>query len=317
MKAKKSLFFGVAIVIVGLIVLVSCDSGTDSDTEIKIGVNQYVTHEIFDAVYAGFKETLKADGREIEIVFKNSNADAMTCHQINQQFVNSDIDVIVALGTPVAQSAINVAGEKVPVVFGCIMDPVGSKLADSLDKPGGNKTGSTNAWPFAKQISLIKKMLPGVVKIGMVTSPGESNCVSGMKIVREAAKEQGIELIEVPITNSGEITAAVKRLINEPVGAIMVSPSSAAFSALDATISLAHANGIAVIGGDETAVEKGSIATYGFSNKQVGVATAEVVLRVLDGERPGDIPVARPKDMDLYFNEDSMKKFNVSMPEGL
>jgi len=291
-------------------------ASNNNSSVIKIGVNQYVAHPILDAVYEGFQEKI-SDESHITIVFKNSNADAMTCRQINQQFVNSGVDIIVALGTPAAQSAVNISKGNIPVVFGAITDPVGAKLADSLDKPGGNKTGTTNRWPFEEQVLLIKKILPDTKKVGVIINPGEENCVSGMKVIREVVKEQGIELIEVPITNSGEIKTAVDRLINSNVEAILISPSNAVFSALDTVINIAIQKKIPVFGGDETAVQKGSVATYGFSNKDVGVATAQVVLKVLSGEKAGDIPVTKPLEVKLYTNKQVANELNIILSESL
>ncbi|NTU50309.1 MAG: sugar ABC transporter substrate-binding protein, partial [Desulfobulbaceae bacterium] len=65
-------------------------------------------------------------------------------------------------------------------------------------------------------------------------------------------------------------------------------------------------------------VERGSIATYGFSYKDVGVATAEIVLEVLKGDKAaGTIPVARPKQNKLFVNAMAIKKAGITIPESL
>jgi len=280
-------------------------------------INQYVAHPILDAVLTGIQERLGQE-KGIEIIVKNSNADAMTCRQINEQFLQQNAAVIVALGTPTAQSAVQLANGKIPVVFGAITDPVGAKLADSLGRPGGNKTGTTNRWPFADQIKLIRDLLPNVKMIGVIVNPGEDNCEAGVKIFRETARELGLTLVETPATNSSEVKTAASVLVSKKVDAIIVSPSNTLFSALNSLISTAEEASIPVIGGDETAVERGSVATYGFGNKDVGVATAEIVIEVLKGERKtGDIPVTCPKQNRLFLNTKALEKAKITVPEKL
>lgn len=288
-----------------------------------VAVNQYVTHPILDAVFEGMKERL-AQEQGIDIIVKNSNADAMTCRQINEQFVRQGPAVIVALGTPAAQSAVQVANGRIPVVFGAITDPVGAKLADSLEQPGGNKTGTTNRWPFSDQVRLIKQLMPQVKTVGVVVNPGEDNCNAGLEVFRTVTKEQGLTLIEIPATNSAEVKAATEVLVSKNVDVILISPSNVLFSALDSMISTAKSAGIPVIGGDESAVQRGSVATYGFSNKDVGVATAEIVLEVLKMERGrrggrdvGSIPVARPKQNSLFVNPEALQRANITIPAEL
>lgn len=319
LNLKQKKFFWVVVpllLLLSLFLIVALNPPHRSESAVTIGINQYVAHPILDAVYEGLKEGISKN-ENIQLIYKNSNADAMTCQQINQQFVNSGVNVIVALGTPAAQSAVSVAKGKITVVYGAITDPIGAKLADSLDKPGGNKTGTTNRWPFEEQVRLINKILPNVQKVGVIVNPGEENCVSGMTVIKRVAQEQGLDLVEVPISNSGEIKTAVDHLINSNVDAILISPSNTVFTALDTVINLALEKNIPIIGGDETAVQKGSIATYGFSNKDVGIATAKVVMRVLKGEKAGDIPVAKPQNVSLYINKEMIAKLKLSIPKDL
>lgn len=265
-----------------------------------VGVNQYVQHPILDAVLKGLQDRLSTEPG-VRVVVKNSNGDALSCQQINEQFVQSKVAVLVALGTPAAQSAVNVAGDT-PVVFGAITDPVGAKLADTLQRPGGKKTGTTNRWPFEDQVALVRKAMPTAKRLGLVVNPGEANCEAGMAVIRAEAKKAGLEVVEAPVANSSEVRAAVESLRGK-VDVMLISPANTVFSALDTLLGVAKESGIPVFGGDESAVTRGSIATYGFSNAEVGRETAEVVLRVLQGKvPPGEIPVARPPTAKLYVN---------------
>ena len=292
-------------------------SSSKTNVSKTVMVNQYVTHPILDAVLTGMQERLGQEAG-IEVIVKNSNADAMTCRQINEQFLQQNPALIVALGTSAAQSAVQVANGKIPVIFGAITDPVGAKLAESLERPGGNKTGTTNRWPFDDQVRLVHELLPNARSIGVIVNPGEENCNAGVEVFRQTAQELGLTLAEAPATNSSEVKTAASVLRGKKVDVILISPSNTLFSALDSLISTAQEAGIPVVGGDESAVERGSVATYGFSNKDVGVATAEIVLEVLNSEKEaGTIPVARPKQNRLFVNATAIEKAGIIIPESL
>ena len=301
------------LVVIGILLLGRSNQGPEK----LVAVNQYVTHPILDAVLEGFQERMDTE-KGIRVVVKNSDADAMTCRQINEQFVRQGSSVIVALGTPAAQSAVQVANGNVPVVFGAITDPVGAKLADSLEHPGGNKTGTTNRWPFAAQVRLIRQLMPKVQTVGVIVNPSEDNCNAGLEVFRNEAAKLGLKLVEVPATNSAEVKTAAQVLAGTKVDVILISPSNTLFSALDSLMSTAETAGIHVIGGDESAVKRGSVATYGFSNKDVGVATAVIVLEVLNNGKPvGDIPVARPKQNRLFINKAAIRRAGITIPSEL
>jgi len=295
----------------------ACSKQVDNEqADYKIGVNQYVQHPILDAVLEGLQSELGSQ-KSYQVIVKNSNADALTCRQVNEQFVQSGVDVLVALGTPAAQSAVAVAGDDVPVVFGAITDPVGAKLADTLETPGGNKTGTTNRWPFDQHVSLVQQLFPNARRIGVVVNPGEANCESGMRVIRATASSRNLSLVEVPVANSAEVRAAVESLKGR-VDVILVSPANTVYSALDTLIGSALNIGIPVVGGDESAVKRGVVATYGFSNEAVGVATAKIVVMITEGDaEPGNIPVGCPPGAKLFYNAKAASEAKVSVPDDL
>jgi len=283
---------------------------------VVVGVNQFAPHPILDAVYRGMADRL-AQEEGVELVTKNSNGDRVACQQINEQFVQNRVTLIVALGTPAAQSAVAVSNGRIPVVFGAITDPVGAKLAESLERPGGNRTGTSNRWPFAQHVQLVRKLFPAATRVGALVNPAEANCEAGMRIIRAIVKDQGIVLVEIPITGSADVVPAVGSMQGK-VDVILISPSNDLFSALDALLGEANRLGIPVVGGDESAVSRGSLATYGFSNEDVGTATAECVLAVLKGDRAaGDMPVSLPPRSHLYLNRSALSAAGVAIPADL
>jgi putative tryptophan/tyrosine transport system substrate-binding protein len=303
--------------IIAIVFITGCDrqKTIEQKSHFVVGVNQYVQHPILDAVYKGLKERLDKE-QNFEIKLKIANADMNMVNQINNQFVNNKVDLIVALGTPSAQSAVKISKD-IPVVFGAITDPVAAKLADSLVKPGGNKTGTSDIWPFEKQVSLIKIVNPQTRIVGIITNPGEENCNAGMYYIRKELDKSGLKYIEVPVSNTSEILSAAKSLVGK-IDMFLVSPSNVVVSGISSLIKVALDNKIPVIGGDRETVENGSLITYGFDNLEIGKETAELVIKILkENKNPGDIPVSKPPIVSLYLNETYLTKLSISIPKDL
>lgn len=312
--------FLVGLALIGILFLSGCGRSERSPTSdgkvYSVSINQFAPHPILDAVYVGLMKRLSEEPA-IQVVTKNANGDRVICQQINEQFFQGKTDLIVALGTPAAQSAVSVTKGVIPVVFGAITDPVGAKLADSLEHPGGNKTGTTNRWPFRKQVTLLRTLFPTLKRVGVIVNPSEANCESGMVVIREAAKALGLELAEIPVTVSAEVVPAVEALRGK-ADVILISPSNDVYVALDALLAAALRLGLPVVGGDESAVSRGSLATYGFSNEDVGRATGECVVQILKGKRQaGDIPISAPPTPKLYLNRDRLAACKVAIPSEL
>jgi putative ABC transport system substrate-binding protein len=286
----------------------------------RVAVNQFVQHPLLDDVLAGLKEELQAsgyeDGKNLQLIVKNASGDQNVTNQINQQFVADKVDVIVPLATPAAQSAVK-ATKDIPVVFGAITDPVKAGIADSLEKPGGNRTGTTDRWPYDKQVKLMRDILPKAAKVGMVFNPGESNTQASLEEIRPALKKYGFTAVEVPVATTNDVYGAVKSLVGR-VDALLIPADNTAVSAFDVIVKVANDKRIPLFAGNVPCVEKGAIATYGVNYKKIGRATGRLVVKILrDKANPGDIPVVVESDSDLIINLSAAKKQGVTIPQEL
>ena len=287
---------------------------------IAIGINQFMQHQLLDDVLKGIMDELteaklsKANG--VNIILKNANGDQNVAVQINKQFISQKVDIIIPLGTPSAQSACN-ATKTIPIVFGAITDPVVAGVADSLGRPGGNKTGTSDMWPYEKQTRLIRQILPYAKKVGVILNPGESNTVASMVQIRSALKKFDFEIIEVPVSQTMEVYGAAKSLVGR-CDAILVPADNTAVSAFESIVKIADEEHIPLFAGSISCVEKGAIATYGVNYYKIGRATGRLAVRILNNkELPGNIPVAVANNSDLIINLKAAKAQNVKIPKNL
>ncbi len=310
MKALKIFLFS----LIAVFILNGCKGKSD---QIKIGVIQYANQPILDSVYSGIKKELaKYDGK-YEIEYQVAHGDPILNTTISKQLVNDSVDIIIAMGTPSAQAVIKDT-KTIPVVFTAITDPVGAKLATTMNKPEGNKTGITNMQPFDKQIELIKIIKPNTKKVGIIINLSEANCVAGMVYVRQALDKFKIPYEELNASTSAEIITCAQSLAKR-CDVFFVSPSNTIYENLGAIKKVAEKNNILVVGGDKSAVQKfGAIGTYTYDFVEMGKNTAELTIKIIEQKlNPGDIPVSRPKNSYLYLNLESAKALGLTIPDSL
>ena len=160
------------------LLLAACGDEGDEASSSKtynIGVTQIAEHPSLNAAYDGFKKALEDAGIEAEYEFQNAQGDGNNNTTIATNLVSSNVDLIFANSTGSAQAALS-ATQDIPIVFTSVTDAVGAELVESMEKPGGNVTGTIDSHPdaIANTMKFLKEEL-GATKVGMVFNSGEQN----------------------------------------------------------------------------------------------------------------------------------------------
>ena len=167
-----------------------------------------------------------------------------------------------------------------------------------------------------EQLQLLLDVKDDVKTVGIVWNSGEANSKSQVEQAKEAAKELGIEIKDVTVTNSSEVQQGVQSLSD--VDGIYVPTDNAVVSALESVISFGQENEIPVISADTDSVERGALGTYGIDYEQHGKLAGEMAVKILkDGEDPADMAVGfAPEDaLELVVAPENAKKFGVEIPQ--
>lgn len=283
--------------------------------DIKIGINQFVTHPSLDAVAEGFKNGMEAAGYEdVEYDEQNPQADQATNTAIAGQFAaDGDLDLALAIATPSAQASAQ-AISNIPVIFSAVTDPVEAKLVDSLEAPGGNVTGTSDKNPVKEQLELIQQFAPDAESIGIVYSSGEVNSEVQIQWAKEAGDELGLTIEETAISAASEVQQAAASL---DVDAFYVPTDNQVVSALEGLLQVAGDKGVPVISADGESVKRGALATYGINYEKLGEQTAEMAVRVLEGEDPATMPVETLTEVELYVNTAAAENLGIDIPQEL
>ena len=317
--SRATLFTG--LVATSALVLAGCTGGSDDDAaggggeSYTIGINQLVQHPALDAATAGFKEAFADAGVEVEFNEQNANGEQATALTIAQQFAADDLDLALAVATPAAQAmAQNIIN--IPLLFTAVTDPVSAELVDSMEEPGANVTGTSDAAPIDEQLELLKEIVPDAERVGIVYASGEVNSQVQVDQAEEAAGPLGLEIVTQTVTTVNEIQQAVEALGD--VDAIYVPTDNMVVSGIAALVQVAESKQIPVIAAEEGTVEGGAVATLGIDYTELGRQTGEMALRILrDGEDPATMPVETAAEFTYVVNEDAAERQGVTIPEDI
>lgn len=284
---------------------------------VKVSVTAIVEHPALDAVRDGVRDGLEEAGYKdnLEFTYESAQGNPATAAQIAREFVGNNPDVIVPISTPSAQAAA-AATRDIPIVFSAVTDPVTAGLVASNEAPGGNVTGVSDLSPIAEHVALVKEVAPEAQAVGFIYNPGEANSVVLLEYFREAAEKEGLSVVEAAANKSADVQAAARSLVGK-AQAIYVPTDNTIVSALESLVAVAEENDLPLISGDTDSVERGALASVGFNYYELGKQTAEVVLRVLKGENPGEIPVTFATGTDLVVNSKAAEAMGVTLPQAM
>ena len=280
-------------------VLASSGSKAAAGTEFKVGVVQYVDHASLNQIVENLEQELDAKGEELGVTFNyqdyefNGQGDGTTLNQIASELISDDVDLIVAVATPTAQIMQAAAeGKNIPIVFSAVSDPVGAKLVDSLDAPGSNITGTSDALDTEAIMNLILAQNPDTKKVGLLYSKSEDSSAQPVADAKKILEEKGIEAVEKTGTTQDEISTAADALIAEGVDAVFTPTDNTVMTAELAIYEKFAEAGIPHYAGADSFARNGAFCGYGVDYKALGSQTADMVAKILaEGADPATTPV--------------------------
>ncbi len=297
----------------------------NKEEKIKVGILQLVTHAALgaakDGFIAGLKEAGFEDGKNIEIVLRNPEADVQAMNQMAEELVRN-CDIVLAIATPAAtalQTAAETTGRKVPILFTAVTDAVDAQLVESNEKPGGRITGTSDINPVTDQIDLIKELLPGVKKFGILYNISEPNSIVQARLAKEEAAKQNIQVVELTATDAQSLPSVTQQLINDGVEAIYLPTDNLVASNMPAIVEKCEAAKVPTICGEGGMVNAGGTLTYGINYFNLGKQTAAMAVKIINGAKPSELPVeTQPADaLEVTANLESLARMGIELPESL
>lgn len=311
---KKSLSLVAPFLLVSL-VLFSTAFAAEAPKKVLIGVSKIVSHPALDAVVKGLQDELAAAKINAEYDLQNANGDINAAASIATKFQSEKVTLAVGVATPTSQSLVNTL-KGIPVVFTAVTDPVKAGLVASLKKGDKNVTGVSDMTPVKQQIELLLKVKK-VKRLGHIYTSSEENAVVLAGIVKQVCKELGIEFVETTVSKSSEVKQAVQAIIRR-VDALYISTDNTVVSAMSAVTDVAMKAKVPIMSADPSSAENYPVlAAWGFDYYKMGRTTGKMVVEILKGKKPEQIPtqfMTKTSDVDLLINLDVAKKLGLKFP---
>jgi ABC-type uncharacterized transport system substrate-binding protein len=264
----------------------------------------------------GLGEVGYVEGRNVAIEYRWAENRYDLLPAFVAELVNRPVAVLIASGGPVTAQAAKAATSSIPIVFTAASNPVKLGLVASLNRPGGNVTGSAmlTAELDAKRLELLRDLVPTARVIGALVNPRRPDVEAQSQDVQEAGRVLGLELLILSASSENDLHTAFASLAVQRIGALLVGADPFFTSRREQIIALAarHAVPAAYMTRDFPAA--GGLMSYGANivdgYRQAGIYAGQI----LRGAKPADLPVVQPTRFELVLNLKTAKVLGLTVP---
>jgi len=235
-------------------------------------------------------------------------------HRFPDELVSLNPDVLVAVGA--AAPYVVKSTTSIPIVFMYVPDPLGSKLVQSIQRPGGNATGLSNfsLELSAKRLEYLKEIVPSLSRVAVLVNPSAK--ISDLYIEQSSAAgpKLGLTTQAFQVRSLRELEGAFDAMVKADMQAVVVNAESLFYVGREAIAKLALARRLPTCMWAREGVEAGALVSYGTDQRAIARRTAGYVDRILKGEKPADIPVEQPTRFELVINLKTAKALGLTIP---
>jgi putative ABC transport system substrate-binding protein len=270
---------------------------------------------VMPAFHQGLSEVGFVEGRNIAIEYRWAEGHYERLPALSADLVRRQVAVIAAIsGTPAALAA--KATTTIPIVFAIGGDPVAPGLVTSLSRPDGNITCVSfyTSPVVTKRLELACDLVPQGTMIAALVNPDNPPSVMEGTSVQEAAAALGQPIRIVNASTEGHIDGVFATIAQQRMGALIVSSDPLFFIERKKLVALTVRYALPTIFADREQAEAGGLISYGASRPDAYRQAGNYVGRVVNGEKPGDLPVVLPTKFDLLINLKTARALGLEIP---
>jgi putative ABC transport system substrate-binding protein len=262
----------------------------------------------------GLSEIGYVEGQNVAIEYRWANGKYDRMPTMAVELVRHQVAVIVA-DTPGVMAA-KAATTTIPIVFAVAGDPVTAGLVASMNRPGGNLTGhaSLNVQMGPKRLELLHELVPAAVLIALLVNPTNPNAETISSDAQAAARTLGLRLHVLHASTEREFDSVFASLAQLRAGGLVVSTDPFFTTQSKQLGALTLRNAMPAIYQYPPFAAAGGLMSYGGSItdnfRLVGVTTG----RILNGEKPADLPVQQSTKIELIINLRTAKALSIEVP---
>lgn len=258
------------------------------------------------------------DGANLRIEVRWGAGDAGKIAALAKELVELRPDAILGQTTPVAR-ALARETRTIPIVFVTVSDPIGSGLAVSLARPGGNATGFSFVEhdTGGKWVELLKEIAPQTTRAALLFNPSTAPPLEFyLPSIKSAAASFGIETFVAAVSDKDEIEGVISAQARDPGGSMIVMPDAFNTTNQHLIVALAARYKVPAIYGNNFA-DAGGLIYYGADFLESFRLAAGYVDRVLKGTKPEELPIQLPAKFELVINVKTAKALGLIVPQSL
>jgi putative ABC transport system substrate-binding protein len=257
------------------------------------------------------------EGQNLVIEYRYAEGSQERLRDLAAELVRLQVEVIVPVNTP-AIRAVPQATTTIPIVIVAVIDPVGAGLVASLARPGGNITGiSTQVLELhGKWLELLKEAVPHVARVAVLQAPTQGQADVWQEVKR-AGQALGVELHALEVRGPDEFESAFDAATREGAGALLILPHTLFNGNESRLAALAVKSRLPALYWRREFAEAGVLMTYGPRRPEVWQRAAAFVAKILQGAKPGDLPVEQPLKFELVINLKTAQVLGITIPPHL
>ena len=266
------------------------------------------TPKPFEIATRAITAALRASTRPPEILTFDLEGEEANAAAVFARVQRAKPDLIVTMGSLATASALANSTTE-PIVFSMVLYPEQSGFLDGRRRV----TGASLDIPVDVQFAYVQRLLPNARRVGVLFHPAETGTV--VEQARATAAKRGLTLVAKPVTEHDDVVDAMETLM-EQVDVVWSVADGYVFTpqATSALILASLRRGVPLIGLSSAHVRAGALAAIYCDYDDVGEQTASLVLRVLQGAAPGDLPITVPRRVGLALNLRTAERLRVTLP---
>jgi putative ABC transport system substrate-binding protein len=261
----------------------------------------------------GLKEAGYVEGQNVAIEYRWAENQIDRLPALAADLVRRQVAAIVS-NTEGALAA-KAATTTIPIVFTSGLDPVKLGLVASLNRPGGNITGvkwfSTEV--VTKDLELLHELVPQAAVIGFLVNPKNRDASDQLKVMQEAARNLRIHLLVLNASTESEIDTGFTTLAQQRGTALVLGAGTFFTAQRQQIIALAARYAVATVSSQREFAAAGGLLSYSSSTVDSYRRVGGYAGRILQGEKPADLPVEQGTKFELVINLKTAKTIGLTI----
>jgi putative tryptophan/tyrosine transport system substrate-binding protein len=274
---------------------------------------------LVDAFRHGLREGGFVEGRNVAIEYRWADGHFTKLPELAADLVHRRVSLIVATGGTVSARAAKEATATIPILFIVGPNPIGDGLVTSLNRPGGNATGvalyTSDLLP--KRLELLEKLLPGAARIAVLVNPSDAAHELETKYVEDAMRVTGQQMVLLKASAERDFEPALVSAVQQRADALLVSANPFFTQRRVQLVALAARHAIPAGYPWREYTDSGGLMSYGPSITGAYHLIGRYASRILNGEKPTDLPVQAPTSYELVINLKTAKALGLEVPPTL